>query len=438
MTQILRGRLLRFVGDPFRDAPDAAVRVDEDGAVAMAEGRILAVGPAEDVVARHPSAPVDRFADDFLLPGFVDAHAHYPQIGVIASYGAQLLEWLERYTFPEETKFADAAYARRAADAFLDETARNGVTTVSAYCTIHPQSVDAIFEAAAARGVRIAAGKVMMDRNAPDGLLDDAQSSYDQSKALLDRWHGRGRASYVVTPRFAPTSTPDQLAAAGALWAERPTAGMQTHISENRREIAWVAELFPDARDYLDVYERFGLVGPGANFGHAIHLTERERGALRDSGSGVSHCPTSNAFIGSGLFDLAGLRGGATPIPVGLATDVGGGSSFSMLQTMRSAYEIAQLRGDALHPYRALYLATKGAAEVLRLDSEVGDLAPGFEADIVVLDLNATPLLSARVGGAETASEALFAAMILGDDRAVRRTYAAGRLIHDRDAAPPL
>ena len=306
MTFILRGRLLRWIGDPFLVPPEEAVGFEEDGGVVIDDGRIVAVGRADRVMATHPHATVERFVDDVLLPGFVDAHVHYPQIGVIASYGAQLLDWLERYTFPEESRFGDAAYARAAAERFFDELARNGTTTASVYCTIHTQSVDALFEAAAARGVRVAAGKVMMDRHAPETLKDTAQSGYDDSKALLERWHGVGRASYVVTPRFAPTSTPEQLAAAGALWAEHPSVGMQTHISENRREIEWVGELFPDARDYLDVYERFGLVGPGANFGHAIHLTERERAALRDTGSGVSHCPTSNAFIGSGLFDLAG------------------------------------------------------------------------------------------------------------------------------------
>jgi guanine deaminase len=277
------------------------------------------------------------------------------------------------------------------------------------------------------------AGKVMMDRNAPPALRDTPKASYDASKRLIGRWHEKGRLTYAITPRFAPTSSAEQLDAAGLLWAEHPSCAMQTHLSENRAEIDWVASLFPDAPDYFGVYESFGLTGPGSNFGHAIHLSERERAAFRASGSGVSHCPTSNAFIGSGLFDMAGLRAGADPVTVGLATDVGGGSSFSMLATMRSAYEIAQLRGYSLHPVNAFWLATAGSAELLRQSDRVGALERGLEADIILLDPKATPLLAQRAARADSVSDLLFALMILGDDRAVRRTYSGGRLIHDRD-----
>ncbi|MEQ1612819.1 MAG: guanine deaminase, partial [Hyphomicrobiaceae bacterium] len=380
---------------------------------------------------------VEAYPGHLIMAGFVDAHVHYPQTGIVASYGAQLMEWLQKYTFPEELKFADPAYASGVAEIFLDEILRNGTTTASVYCTVHPQSVDALFAASTQRGLRMAAGKSMMDRNAPPGLTDTPQRAYDESTALIARWHGRDRCTYVVTPRFSVTSSDAQMEAMGALWKAHPTTLMQTHMSENKREIETVAELFPTARDYLDTYERVGLIGPGANFGHAIHLGPREITRLRETVSGISHCPTSNLFIGSGLFDLAGLRQSALPIPVGLGTDVGGGSSFSMLATMRAAYEIAQLRGNSLHPTRAFWLATQGSARVLRVADRIGNLAVGYDADIAVIDLNSTPLIAQRMARATSISEALFVQMILGDDRAIAATYAGGRLVHRREAEKP-
>jgi guanine deaminase len=366
------------------------------------------------------------------MAGFVDCHVHYPQCEVIGSYGEQLLEWLNRYTFPAEQKFADPDYARGVAVHFLDEALRNGTTTASVYCTVHPESVDAFFSSAEARGLRMAAGKMMMDRNAPDALLDTAQTGYDQSKALIARWHGRGRLTYVVSPRFAPTSTPGQLEAAGTLWREHPDALVQTHLSENPREIAWVRSLYPDAPDYFGVYERYGLTGPGSNFGHAVHLTERERAALRATGSGISHCPTSNAFLGSGLFDMKGLREGRSDVPVGLATDIGGGSSLSMFQTMRSSYEICRLAGYSLHPAKAYYLATVGSATVMRLADRIGNLRAGHEADFIVIDLRSRPQIAKRMDYAADLWETLFVQMIMADDRAVRATYAGGRKVYAR------
>lgn len=434
-TLILRGQTLAFRGDPFAMTPDTAADIHADGAVAIAEGRILAAGPAGDIARAYPGAAVEHYPRHVIMAGFVDCHAHYPQTGIIASHGEQLLEWLAKYTFPEECRFGDPAYARAVAEVFLDTLLANGTTSVSAYCTSHAGSVDAFFTAAEARGMRAAAGKVMMDRGAPDALLDTAQRGYDEAKALIARWHGAGRAVYAVSPRFAITSTPAQLEAAGALWREHPDCLMQTHLSENRKEIALAAELYPDAPDYLGIYERHGLAGPGANFGHAIHLTARECEALAATGSGISHCPTSNLFIGSGLFDLEAARLRDRPIPVGLGTDVGGGSSFSMLATMKAAYEIAQLRGHALHPARAFWLATQGSAEVMRLSHRIGNLAPGHDADIVVLDLAATPILARRTARAADLWEALFALMILGDDRAIAATYVAGRKRHARQGA---
>jgi guanine deaminase len=429
----LRGQTLAFKADPFAVDPEDALAFDSDGAVVICDGLIEATGPAHEILARYPGIAVEAYPDHLITSGFVDAHIHYPQTGIIASYGAQLMEWLQKYTFPEELKFSDPDYARSIAETFLDEILRNGTTTASVYCTVHPQSVDALFEAATGRGLRMAAGKSMMDRNAPPGLTDTPQRAYDESEALIERWHGRDRSTYVVTPRFSVTSSDAQMEAMGALWKAHPTTLMQTHISENLAEIKSVAALFPTARDYLDTYERVGLIGPGANFGHAIHLGPREIDRLRDTGSGISHCPTSNFFIGSGLFDLAGLRQSANPIPVGLGTDVGGGSSFSMLATMRAAYEIAQLRGNSLHPARAFWLATQGSARVLRMHDRIGNLTAGFDADIAVLDLNSTPLIAQRMARTNSISEALFVQIILGDDRAIAATYAGGRLLHRRD-----
>jgi guanine deaminase len=431
---ILHGQKLSFRGDPFAVDPDEAAEHHTDGAVAIAGGKIIAVGPASDIIRSYPAATVETYPHHIIMAGFVDCHAHYPQTLMIASYGEQLLEWLTRYTFPEEANFADPAYAERVAALFLDELLRNGTTTVSAYCTMHPGSVDALFAAAKARGMWTAAGKMMMDNNAPDNLRDTAQRGYDESKALIARWHGKGRAVYVISPRSAITSTPAQLDAAGTLWREHPDTLVQTHLSENRKEIAWACELYPQAPDYLGIYERYGLIGPGSNFGHAIHLSEREWRVFAESGSGISHCPTSNLFLGSGLFDMATARDGEKPIAVGLGCDVGAGSSFSMLATMKASYEICQLRGYTLHPAKAFWLATQGSAAVMRLADRIGNLAPGYDADIVVLDLEATPLLAKRTRRAGDLWEALFALMILGDDRAIAATYVGGEKRYSRSA----
>ncbi len=435
---ILRGQTWAFVGDPFEVGPDAAVSHHVDGAVVVAGGMIEDVGPAASIIARRPDWPIKHYGDALIMAGFVDAHVHYPQVEVIGAYGEQLLEWLNRYTFPAEMKFSDPDYAAGAAELFLDQCLRNGITSASVYCTSHPQSVDAFFSAAQKLGLRMAAGKVMMDRNAPDQLLDTAQTGYDQSKTLIERWHGMDRLSYAVTPRFAPTSTPAQLEAAGVLWREHPTCLVQTHMSESLFELEWMRELYPDAPDYLSVYERYGLVGEGANFGHCIHLNSREIAALKASGSGISHCPTSNTFIGSGLFKMNELREGARAIPIGMATDIGGGTSFSMFGTMKTSYEICQLRGYSLHPAKAYYLATVGSADVLRMGDKIGNLKPGHEADMIVIDLKSTPLIAARMGHANDLWEALFIQVILADDRAIRATYSGGRKLYDRCASAAL
>lgn len=431
-SHVLRGQVLSFRDDPFLVEPDDAICFESDGAIVVEDGMIVAVGPADDVLAKCPGVPVEDYRQDLIMAGFVDSHVHYPQCEVIASYGEQLLEWLNRYTFPAEQKFASPEYAATIADHFFDQCLRNGTTTASVYCTVHPQSADALFAAAEARGIRLAAGKVMMDRNAPEALCDTPQQGYDQSRALIERWNGRARLTYAITPRFAPTSTPEQLEAAGALWREFPDTLMQTHLGENHKEIEWVRSLYPDAPDYFGVYERFGLAGPGSNFGHAIHLTQRERDAMRATGSGISHCPTSNAFLGSGLFDMGGLREGRSEIPVGLATDVGGGSSMSIFRTMKASYEICRLGGFNLHPAKAYYLATLGSAGLMRLDDRIGNIVPGREADFIVVDLKSTPAIEHRMGYVRDLWETLFVQMMMADDRAVRATYVNGRKLYER------
>ena len=426
MTQtLIRGIPCVFTGNPFLQGWEAVTSLTEDGAILVEGDKIKAVAPYSDLRAAYPEAEVAGSPDTLLLPGFVDAHVHYPQTAIIASWGRRLIDWLNTYTFPEEGRFGDAAYARQQADRYLDTALAHGTTTVASYCTIHPESVDAFFDAAAARNMAVVAGKTCMDRNAPEFLRDTAQSAYDDSKTLLERWHATGRARYAITPRFAPTSSEAQLEAMGTLWREHPECLMQTHLSEQVEEIAWVKELYPGSRDYLDVYEKFGLIGPGAVFGHAIHLEDRERAALLEAGAAIIHCPTSNTFIGSGLFDLGGLAQSGQK--VGLATDIGGGSSFSMLRTMAAAYEVAQLRGRAVHAAELLWLATAGSAQALGLDDQLGTLVPGMAADIIALDLASTPAIAQRRAEADTVWDAIFPTVMMGDDRAIAQVWVAGR-----------
>lgn len=423
-VDILTGRVLSFARDPFDGgAPQDAARCDD--AIAITEGRIAALGGAAELRAAYPGAQLTDHGDRLICAGFVDAHAHYPQTAIIASWGKRLIDWLNTYTFPEEMRFADPDFAGETARRYLDLTASHGTTTVCSFCTIHPASVDALMAEAQARGQRIAAGKTCMDRDtAPDGLRDTAQSAHDDSAALIARWHGVDRLTYAITPRFSPTSTPAQLEALGALWAAHPECLMQTHLSEQTDEIAWVRGLYPQARDYLDTYEAYGLLGARGLYGHAIHLEPREVDRLREAGAGLVHCPTSNTFIGSGLFDMGGLK--RAGLRVGLATDTGGGSSFSMLRTMAAAYEIGQLRGTALHPAQLLWLATAGSAQVLHMGDQIGNLAPGMEADLVVLDLASTPAIAQRAARAETLWEAVFPTIMMGDDRAVADLWIGG------------
>ncbi len=418
---LITGQILAFEHSPFgAGAPQEAVRWYE--AMVVNNGQIVALGDVSDLA--RPGQTRADYPGKVVCAGFVDAHVHYPQTAIIASWGKRLIDWLNTYTFPEEMRFDDPAYARQTAGRYLDLAQAHGTTSVASFCTIHTGSVTALFEAAETRGMAVVAGKTCMDRNAPEGLRDTAQSAYEDSKALLEAWHGRGRARYAITPRFAPTSTPEQLSALGALWAEHPDCLMQTHLSEQTDEIAWVKDLFPDARDYLDVYERHGLVGSKGIYGHAIHLEPREVDRLAEIGAAIAHCPTSNTFIGSGKCDVTGLmhRG----VQVGLATDTGGGSSFSMLRTMAAAYEIAQLRGDVLHPAQMIYLATEGAAAAIGRAGEIGSLRPEAAADLVVLDLASTPAIAQRSAEAADIWEALFPTLMMGDDRAIADVWIAG------------
>lgn len=422
MADLLLGQVLSFTADPFIEGETAA-RHETHGAVLVDAGRIIATGPADTLRAAHPQARIHDYGRALITAGFIDAHVHYPQTAIIASWGKRLIDWLNSYTFPEEMRFADPAYADMIANRYLDLATAHGTTTVCTYATIHPASVDAIFTAAQTRGMRLYAGKTCMDRNAPEGLRDTAQSAYDDSKALLENWHGQDRLNYVITPRFSPTSTPEQLAALGSLWREYPDCLMQTHLSEQTDEIAWVRDLFPQSRDYLDTYEAQGLLREGAVYGHAIHLTDREKSRLIEAGASLVHCPTSNTFIGSGLFDMSLAR----QLRVGLATDTGGGSSFSMLHTMAAAYEVAQLRGQALHPSQLLWLATIGSARALRAEHRIGNIAPGMEADLTILDLASTPAIAQATARAETIWQALFPTIMMGDDRAIRTVWIGGK-----------
>ncbi|WP_313306660.1 guanine deaminase [Stutzerimonas balearica] len=424
-----RAALLHCLADPREVGIERSHEYFEDGLLVVADGKVAQIGHAAELLPTLAAGTeVVEYPNALITPGFVDAHIHYPQTGMIASYGEQLLDWLETYTFPTERAFADKARAGEVAEVFLNELLRNGTTTALVFGSVHKESVDAFFEACEKRNLRMIAGKVLMDRNAPDYLTDTAETGYADSKELIERWHGKGRLHYAVTPRFAPTSTPEQLALAGQLFKEYPDLYMHTHLSENRKEIEWVRELFPERQGYLDVYDHHGLIGARAVFAHGVHLCDDECRRLGETGSAVAFCPTSNLFLGSGLFDLEKVEGFG--VRVGLGTDVGAGTSFSQLQSLNEAYKVMQLQGKKLDPFKSLYLATLGGARALYLDDRIGNLQPGKEADFVVLDYQATPLIDYRMRQARTLEEKLFALTILGDDRAVKETFAAGVSVH--------
>lgn len=432
---VYRASILHFTSDPDIDG-DAAYDYFDDGLLVVDEGKIVAVGEAEPMLAEldHPANLID-YSGKLLIPGLIDTHIHFPQCEVIASYGEQLLDWLNNYTFPTEMKFKDPRYASEIADFFLNELLKCGTTTALVFGTVHKTSVEAFFEASQALNTRMICGKVMMDRNAPEALCDTPESSYQDSKDLIERWHQKGRQLYAITPRFAITSTPEQLALAGKLHQEHPSTYIQTHLSENKDEIAFVSSLYPDAKDYLDVYDQYGLVNEQSVLAHGVHLTEREKQRLAEADASVSFCPTSNLFLGSGLLNLKDLD--EHGVPYSVATDVGGGTSFSMLQTLSEAYKINQLNGHSLSPFKSLYMATLGNAKTLGLEDKIGSFKAGNEADFVVLDYAATDLMALKQSRCKTLSEKLFAMIILGDDRAVHSTYVAGKKVAGTSLAKP-
>ncbi|APE32381.1 guanine deaminase [Halomonas aestuarii] len=432
-VRVLRGPLLSFDADPGDgDTPaPGSVRHLEDGALWLVDGQIHAVA---DYAALAPHLPSDIEVVDYsgklMLPGFIDSHVHYSQLDIMASYGRQLLDWLNDYTFPEECRFAERAHAEAVTDAFLDEMLRVGTTTAQVFCSSHPVSVDAFFTACRRRGLRMLAGKVLMDRHAPEALRDDTLGGIRDTERLIGDWHGRGRLGYSLTPRFAPTSTRAQLDATGALLRNDPSLWLQTHLAENTGELDWVAELFPESRDYLEVYERSGLVGPRSTFAHGIHLDQEMRGRLAARGANLAFCPSSNLFLGSGLFDRLAAR--EAGLAISYASDVGGGTDLSGLATLKAAYQVGQLRGQPLTAWQGFYGLTLGNARALSLDERIGRFAPGMEADLVVLDPAATPLMARRTARSRSLAEMLFAMMMLGDDRTVAETWAAGRPVHRR------
>ena len=435
---VVLGRLIDFAGDPAAFGA-AAVRDLPGGALALKEGRIVWRGAAAGLPAEFGDAPQRDYGRCLVLPGFVDPHIHFPQYRILAAGGRGLLDWLDRFAFPEEQRYADGDHAAAAAEMFLDLLLAHGTTAALVFSTVHEEAADRLFAAAEGRGMALAAGKTLMDRNAPAALRDDAESGLRASERLHARWHGQGRLRYAVSPRFAITSGAAQLAAAGEFLESHPGVLMQTHLSETQEEIAEVARLFPDCIDYTDVYDRFGLLGPNSLFAHGVHLSARERERLAEAGSTVVHCPTSNEFLGSGLFDIGPYSpeaGDAAAPRLAVATDIGGGTSYSLPATLGAAYRTAQLRGRRLAPERAFYLATLGNARALGMEDGIGRLEPGRYADLVVLDPCATPLLAARDALSETLADTLLALMVLGDDRIVRASWVAGRQLHPKQNGP--
>ncbi|MDJ0699357.1 MAG: guanine deaminase [Woeseiaceae bacterium] len=428
MASAFRATLLHCLADPGEHDDPSAWQCVDDGILLVDDGKIVAAGPAEDIQAQlADDVEMQDLRGKIIVPGFVDCHVHFSQLDIIASFGEQLLDWLNRYAYPEEMRFADPEHARSVAHAFVDELLANGTTTALVFATVHGHSAEAIFEAAAAKGMRLIAGKVLMDSNCPEPLRDDPESGYAQTRDLIERWHGRGRLGYAITPRFALTSSEAQLAAAGRLAAEYPDVWLHTHLAENTEEVQAIATQFPWSSSYLDVYDRFGLVRDRSVFAHCLHLAEGERRCMSKNGAAAAFCPSSNLFLGSGLFDLRTIRDAG--VRTGLGTDVGGGTSLSLLRTMSDAYKMLHLQDQALPPMRALYLATLGAAEALYLEDRIGNFEPGKEADFVVLDPAGASITQRRANVANDISERLFALLILGDDRNVHSTWLEGRRV---------
>ena len=424
---VVRGRFLD-IQKTVSQAQDIIdqVRYIEDGVLITEQGKIRWFGTWEDAQAHLPiNIEIQHYPEQLIIPGMIDTHIHFPQTEMVGAYGEQLLSWLNTYTFPTEIQFKEKAYAQQIAKLFVNELLKNGTTTALVFCTVHPESVDALFEAAAQQQMRLIAGKVMMDRHAPEALCDTAESAYEDSKALIGKWHGQGRALYAITPRFAPTSTPEQLERAGQLKAEFPDVYVHTHLSENKDEIAWVKDLFPEQKGYLDVYHHYGLTGNRSVFAHCVHLEDAEWQCMHETDSTIAFCPTSNLFLGSGLFPLK--KTWQQQVKVGLGTDIGAGTSFSFLQTVNEAYKVQQLQGDKLSAFESLYHATLGGAKALDLDDKLGNFNVGKEADFVVLNLKPTALQQLRQSRSKSIEDSLFALFTMGDDRNIEATYIYGQ-----------
>lgn len=419
-----RSAIFHLLDDPDKAGPEAVVYYD-DGVIIVEDGMISALLPwSEEAVARLHGMPVEHFPDGLILPGFIDTHVHYAQTEILAAPGTELLEWLSRYTFVAEARYGYADVAGEAAGFFLDQLLANGVTSALTFSTVHKISVEALFTAALTRNMRLICGKVLMDVNAPPALCDTVEAGYFDSAALIRDYHGRGRLGYAVTPRFALTSSPQQLEMAGRLLVEHPGVLLQSHLSENVGELRVARQLFPDCADYFAVYEKYGLATDHAVYAHGIHLSAEEWKRVAGCGATIAHCPTSNTFLGSGLFNLDAAR--AAGAQVALGSDVGAGTSLSPFVTMAEAYKVARLKGVAVDAAQLFYMATLGAARALRIDGFVGNLAPGKEADFVVVNTHRLPLLARRWAHAQEPMERLFALALLGDDRAVARSYVAG------------
>ncbi|XUY26079.1 guanine deaminase [Agrobacterium sp. rho-8.1] len=424
---LLRGRILSFNRAPNAIDDTESYLYIEDGGLLIEDGKISAIGAYADIHAQAPEGVNETdHRPHLIVPGLIDMHLHFPQMQVIGSYAANLLEWLETYTFPEECRFVESAHAQRIATHFYDELVRHGTTTAVAYCSVHKTSADAFFAEAMKRNMLMVGGKVMMDRNAPQGLLDTPQLGYDETRQVIADWHGKGRNHVAITPRFAITSTPQQMEAAQALAQEFPDLFIQTHLSENLDEIKYTCELYPDAIDYTDIYVRYGLMGDKTLLGHAIHLSDREADVLSETGAVAVHCPTSNLFIGSGLFPMKKLQRREKPVRIAVATDIGGGSSYSMLRTMDEAYKIQQLLGERLNPLESWYLMTRGNAEALSMVDKIGTLEIGTDADMTVLNASATPAMALKMEVVRSLPEELFLMLTMGDDRTVTETYISG------------
>ncbi len=430
MRKGYRASIVHCIDDPGEHGEASGYETFEDGLLIVDGDRIAATGDYAELSAANEDLDITDLRGRLIIPGLIDCHVHFPQLDIIASYGERLLDWLERYAYPAEMRYADADYARAAAEFFLDEMIANGTTSAAVFATVHKVSADALFEAADRRGMRLIAGKVLMDTDVPEALSDDAESGYADSRELIERWHGKGRLGYAITPRFALSSSEAQLEAAGRLASEFPDTWVHTHLAENHDEIDAVHRRFPWCDTYLGVYDHFGLLRPRSLFAHCLHMENDDRARMAEKGGAAAFCPTSNLFLGSGLFDLRAMHNAG--VPVGIATDVGGGTSLSMLRTMSAAYKVLALGHQTLPASRALYLATLGAARALDLDDSIGNLAPGKEADFVVLDPDATPITAHRSG--KSIEETLFTLMMIGDDRHVAATAVAGRLFDKRAA----